>query len=309
MSAVWLQASAVALIAGWIAILVRIGRPERGALPHSPLPDEAVEEAVLETGGSVPARTYTFSRWEEMLAEGKEACAVVVENGRWSSEPTAYNEFKALCIDHHISIANIEETGWIAGRPVVHFDDPAAMPLLWESGYYIQLVHGKSLIDLLREAPPFSMIVLSVKDDGTQAFNHKWQERLWEFGIRAVTREYLRQSYINIIWKKDERTYISLYEEIDGVPLSIEYNQGDRVNEFKIPVHLEVTSAGLNCGNHSSIKINGQEYSPNMRGMNIVIYDLVQSAVAAVHRVDTFVCIYEDTAIYRALPEEETHAS
>lgn len=309
MSAVWLQASAVALIVGWIAILIGIGRPERRPPLHSLYPDRAEGEALLENGDHVSARSDTFLRWEEMLAEGKETYGVVVENGRWSSEPSAYNEFKALCDDHNLSIVNTEERGWIAGLPVVHFDDPAAMPLLWENGYYIQLVRGKSLIDLLREAPPFSLIILSVKDDGTQAFNHKWQEQLWECGIRAVTREYLRQSYLNIIWKKDEHSYTSLYEEIAGVALSARYREGDRVNDFKVPVHLEIASAGLNCGNNSSIRINGQEYSPNRRGMNIVIFDLVHSAVAAVHRVDTFVCIYEDTAIYRALPEEETHAT
>ncbi|CAH1223719.1 hypothetical protein PAECIP111893_05033 [Paenibacillus plantiphilus] len=309
MSVVWLQVSAVALLAGWIAILVGVGRAE-SRLPLLSMPsDEAVEEVELEKGGNVPATTYTFARWEEMLAGGREACAVIVENGRWSSEPAAYNEFKTLCGDRNLSIVNTEETDWIAGRPIVHFDDPAAMPLLWGEGYYIQLVHGKSLIDLLREAPPFSIIILSVKDDGTQAFNHKWQEQLWECGIRAVTREYLRQSYLNIIWKKDEHSYTSLYEEIAGVALCAQYRVGDRVNDFKIPVHLEISSAGLNCGNNSSIRINGQEYSPNLRGMNIVIYDLIHSEVAAVHRVDTFVCIYEDTAIYRALPEEENHAS
>lgn len=305
MSAMGLKACAAALFVCWFVILFAMRR----LVPERPTKQPTVAETVTNVS---PEQTepvdflpeYSFARWEALLAKGDEPYAIVIENPLWNKVPEAYGHFKTLCARNHISIVSGNDSNWLFERPVVHFDDCGLMPLLWEENYNIHLVEGKSLLNLLKEASTFSLIIISVKDDGSQALSHDWQEKLSDCGIRSLTREHLRYSYINIIWKKYENVYVSLYEEYSADSLSKQYSQGDYVDDFKFPVRLEVASSGLNSGNSSSIKINGREYSPNLRGMNIAVYDVIDSKVEGVHRVDTFITMYEDTTVYRALPVE-----
>ncbi len=48
----------------------------------------------------------------------------------------------------------------------------------------------------------------------------------------------------------------------------------------------DVTSAGFNFGNASSVVVNGQEVSPNTRGFNIVV---ISPNGIAVSSIDTYV--------------------
>ncbi|XID91167.1 hypothetical protein ACF3MZ_21995 [Paenibacillaceae bacterium WGS1546] len=304
MSAVWLQASAAALFLAWIGILRAMHRFKPSPSAERPSPEEAVSEHPGETEETDVMPAYSFSRWEARLAEVEEAGGILVENPRWNEAPAAYERFRALCGEKGIAIVDRNDSGWLTVRPVVYFDDCQLMPLLWGERYRIHLTEGKSLLELLREASPFSIIVISVRDDGSQALSHDWQEKLCEVGIRALTREHLRRSYINIIWKKYGHTYVNLYEEQAEGPLAKRYDPGDRINDFKFPMRLEVGSEGYYAGDSSSIRIDGRQYSPNGRGMNIVVYDMVDSKVQGIYRVDTFVTVYEDRAVYRALPTE-----
>lgn len=304
MSAVWLQGTAAALALVWISLLHAMGRtePSRSIVPD---PEEAADGShSVEPKAVVAAPTYSFSGWEEVLAKEDEACRFICDNPRWNEAPEAYDDFARSCAEKRIAFVDRESSDWISERIAAYFDDCRLMPLLWEENYQVHLVQGKSLFDLLRGAPPFSIIVVSVKDDGSQALNHDWQEKLCEVGIRSLTREHLRHSYINIIWKKYHNTYINLYEECSDGPLAKRYDQGDFVNDFKFPMSLEVESAGYHAGNSSSIKIDGRQYSQNLRGMNIAVFDMIDSKVEGIHRVDAFISMYEDTAIYRAVPAE-----
>ncbi len=340
MNSIGLQAVSAALFVVWISILAAMGKakiyrsaspdPAANSAPGDPMQEES---AVPEDSGeaepvvhvpaypaeaelaefensvkeelSAPAPAYSFSRWEELLAVEDAAVSVICRNPRWSEAPEACEDFARRCREKGIALVDREDSEqWLSKRATVHFDDCRLMPLLWAENYRVHRVRGRSLLELLREASPFSILVLSVKDDGSQALNHDWQEKLCEVGLRSLTREHLRCSYINIIWKKFENTYISLYEERSEGPLAKRYDPGDFINDFKFPISLEVASEGFYAGNSSSIKIDGREYSPNQRGMNIVAYDMVDSKVEGVHRVDTFVSVYEDTAVYVAVPEE-----
>lgn len=306
MSAIGLQASAAVLFGCWIMILLAMkkmkpGQPTTNQLREVEAPnDEPLESS--EQIAAVPERP--FARWERLWAKGEEQVNAVIENPLWNGFPEAYSQFKASCAQRDISIVDGNLSNRLGEHPVVHFDDCNLMSFLWEQSYSIHLVEGKSLLNLLEEASPFSLIIISVKDDGSQTLSHDWQEKLSDCGIRSLTREHLRYSYINIIWKKYEKLYVNLYEECSTDSLSKTYSQGDFVNDFRFPASVEVSSGGLHSGNCSSIKINGREYSRNLRGMNIAVYDVIDSKVEGVHRVDTFITMFEDTTVYRALPFE-----
>lgn len=260
---------------------------------------------IEENSGGISSPTHSFEKWTELMYNELANIRAILKSERWDRH--SLNAFKTLCSDNSIKIVHADDPDWLEQRQPVHFDDPAFLPLLWENGYNVLRVQGRSLSDILKEVPPFSLILISVKDDGSQALNHKWQEQLWEFGIRSLTRDHLRHSYINLIRKTNEGVYVSLSEELSADALSKHYRPGDTINDYKMPIDLKIFSAGSSCGNLSSIIINGQEYSMNLRGFNIVIYDLIDYKVRSVHRVDSFVTVYEDSAIYHALPEVETN--
>lgn len=310
MSVIWLKTVAAALFLIWLIILIEMRKVQPRQLSDSYTQIEQETDIPIEAETLYVPSQDSFNIWKEILSNDEQTCNTIIDNPLWHEMPVAYNEFKQYCDQKNVAIVNSKDDDWISKRRAVYFDDCNVMPLLWKENYNVELVKGKSMLDLLQEASLFSVIILSVKDEGSQALNHKWQEKLCDYGIRSLTREYLRHSYINIIWKKSEFTYTSIYEEWSEESLSKQYSQGQCIDEFKFPMHLEVTSEGQNAGNYSSIKINGVEYSPNMRGMNMVIYDVIDSKVERVHRVDTFVSVYEDTAVYRALPVEgEKHAT
>ena len=52
-------------------------------------------------------------------------------------------------------------------------------------------------------------------------------------------------------------------------------------------IHYSIVSAGYLVGNRSSIGIDGTEYSKNVRGMNIVVYDLKEKRVMESISFDT----------------------
>jgi len=304
MSEGWLQLSAGVLLIAWCFVMARAISHKKKAdtQPSINRNNEAAPEAATE-------QAPLFSRWKEIITEGREKCEIILESRKWSQDISAYHNFKSFCSDYQVTIVNEEKLDWLVSKPRVYFDDPALIPFLWENGYYLQVVKGRTLKDLLEQASPFSLIIISVKDDGSQSLNHKWQEELTPYGIRCLTREHLRNSYLCLIWKRNDREYQNLYEGISSDQLMLTLKSGDRIKGFNIPFNLDAISAGLQSGNQSSIRINDREYSLNMRGMNIVEYDLVGEIVKTVHRVDTFVTIYEDTTLYRASPEAETNAS
>ncbi|QTH42382.1 hypothetical protein J4772_33765 [Cohnella sp. LGH] len=311
MSEVWLQAAAAALFLTWISILLAMRKPGPG-LPAilDPKKAFAAEEDPVEPEAVAAAPPYSFSKWEKLLGEEDGSCKFICENPRWEEAAEAYDVFAKSCEEKGIAFVGRERSDWISGRITAHFDDCRLMPLLWAENYHVHLVQGRSLFDLLREAAPFSIIIISVKDDGSQALNHDWQEKLCEVGVRSLTREHLRHSYINIIWKKYHNTYINLYEECSVGPLAKRYDQGDFINDFKFPMCLEVESAGCHAGNYSRIRIDGRQCSQNLRGMNIAVFDMMDSKAEGIYRVDTFITMYEDNAIYRAVPAEgEKNAS
>ncbi|WP_138754952.1 interleukin-like EMT inducer domain-containing protein [Paenibacillus sinopodophylli] len=307
MSVLWLQAGAAILLSCWFFLMISMKNilPVLKAVEKM---DEWVgisEDALEETENDPVEVNYSFSRWEEVIASDEENMQRILSNPLWSGQGGGASIIEELCKQNNISIIDIKDIEAQTNQPMtLYFDDPSMMPVLWDRNYNIQLVNSKSFIDLFNEASPFSIIILSVKDDGSQALNHKWQERLSDFGIRELTREHLRNSYINVIWKKYDNVYVSLFEEWSDEPLLKNYKKDDTINGFKFPMDIQIISKGYDSGNYSSIVIEGKEYSSNLRGMNMVVYDVVDSRVEAANRVDTFVTMYDDRTVYRAVPIE-----
>ena len=105
-------------------------------------------------------------------------------------------------------------------------------------------------------------IFISIKDEGTLALNDELNEKLTALGTTVDFENKYQYSYYAVI-NGDNSDEMIGNEEL--------YSNGtlrDGVTTY------EISSAGKECGNSSSIIIDGTEYSLNQSGMNIVVYCL-----------------------------------
>lgn len=119
------------------------------------------------------------------------------------------------------------------------------------------------------------VILISIKDDGTRALTPTLLDDLAQLGAQTDLRGKYRNSYCAVITPEGSREEISADHEVscegevDGTSFT-------------------VASAGYLVGNRSSIVIDGTEYSKNVRGMNMVIYDLNEKTVTESIAFDTY---------------------
>ena len=117
-------------------------------------------------------------------------------------------------------------------------------------------------------------LLFSGKDDFSASWNSEFQQIFAELGFKSNLKNAIQYSYIGII---DNGNVV--YEYLSNKKLEYLYKkQGYRI---------KVLSQGLNCGNLSSIQINGTEYSLNSRGLNIVIYNNQNKILIDSFSIDT----------------------
>lgn len=103
-------------------------------------------------------------------------------------------------------------------------------------------------------------VFISIKDEGTNSLTVTLLDDLKALGLKTNLSGRYRNSYYAVI------TPDGVWEEIsDKREVSMSGTAGSAA--------FEIASAGYLVGNRSSIVIDGVEYSKNVRGMNIVVYD------------------------------------
>lgn len=105
-------------------------------------------------------------------------------------------------------------------------------------------------------------VFISVRDEGVKALTNDMRKGLRKLGIETRFKGKYRNSFYAVI------SHGEVVSEASGKEkLNYEGTVGDQALSFS------VVSAGHDCGNVSSIVLNGTEYSRNKRGMNLVVYD------------------------------------
>ena len=138
---------------------------------------------------------------------------------------------------------------------------------LLEKGYHVQLAHNFLIANenkLLKYLELINQerysVFISVKDEATKSLNDDLINSFKKLGFTFNLKEKYRYSYLAI------KHMGKVTESLDKKILESNGNINDNCT-------YSVISAGYDCGNKSSIIINGHEYSKNKRGINIVIYD------------------------------------
>lgn len=123
----------------------------------------------------------------------------------------------------------------------------------WNSIYYEEkpLNEVTDIYEYLRKLKDYSFII-SIKDDAFSGWNEDLTASLKELGLEGGFT--YRESYIAVVENGEIKN-----EQVGHDPL--EYSDGT----------ISVTSAGMEAGNYSSILVNGNEYSKQGRGLNIVV--------------------------------------
>lgn len=129
---------------------------------------------------------------------------------------------------------------------------------------------------------PNYITIVSAKDEFSYKLNDKILEQLRGLGFKCDLKDKYRWSYIGVINSNKVE-----FEEVKDAKLSF----SKQIDNLEV----NVISAGMTSGNISSIKLNGKEYSLNLRGLNIVVYDKRIGKVVDIVSFDT----HEDLKAYR----------
>ncbi len=116
------------------------------------------------------------------------------------------------------------------------------------------------------------MIIISVRDDASKALTEKDRKAFAEMGLTKLSEIDYRDSYIGIIDGGEATTEI-----VDHGKEPIVFEQNG----------ITVKSSGRESGNTSSIKFKNIEYSANIRGLNIAIYDKDDNRFVDAQNFDT----------------------
>lgn len=137
-----------------------------------------------------------------------------------------------------------------------------------------------NIIDFLKEYfdRENTLIFLSAKDEASTGIRKSARKKLRSMDLSELSELEYMDSYIGIV--------------IDG---EVVYEKRDHGNQpiTQKGVGYVLTSAGMESGNLSSIMINGQEYSPAGRGINIVVYDTEAERVICSVNFDTYEIVVE----------------
>lgn len=111
------------------------------------------------------------------------------------------------------------------------------------------------------------VVFIAVRDEASGYIDEKLFEEFRRLGLKASLKGQYRSSYLAVVTPeevKEEAGYCRLEDK--GV-----------IRDGRVAYYLQ--SGGFDYGNTCSIMVSGKEYAKNLRGLNIVVYSLVQKKV------------------------------
>ncbi|MFP3154162.1 hypothetical protein LQZ18_06950 [Lachnospiraceae bacterium ZAX-1] len=118
-------------------------------------------------------------------------------------------------------------------------------------------------------------IFFSVKDEGVNAFDDELCQKFSQMGFLSDfdRQKNYRHSFIGV-----KNGGSVMYEKMSQGENNLDDALG--FSSYTLDgAQFTVKSAGAECGNNSSVVIDGKEYSKNERGFNVVVYDNVRHKV------------------------------
>lgn len=123
-------------------------------------------------------------------------------------------------------------------------------------------------------------IVVSIKDEACAALNGRILESLHSIGMKSLFKN-IQNSYIAIIDSGN-----NVFEQWASSPIKLNTFFED---DLKVRHEIQVESGGFTFGNISSVSVDDQEYSLNLRGLNIVVLSKKNGNVVSSMSIDTHI--------------------
>ncbi len=153
-------------------------------------------------------------------------------------------------------------------------------------------------------------VFIAVKDDACDSLTEAQRESFEEMGLTELSQLTTHASYLAVIddgiviteqMQEQDQEYIDSVNTDEGgeEALCISYS-----GKLSHGLTYSVESGGYIMGNKSSIQIDGTEYSPNKRGLNIVVYDKKSKQVVDQASFDTYASPERDKPDNEAALEE-----
>ena len=153
-----------------------------------------------------------------------------------------------------------------------------------------------SYLNALSKAKDDSLIIVSVKDEATNAWNDTLEAAMRDLGVNSSFYGQEQNSFVVILDAGE-----NVFEKWDDHRITVNANYP--INDSR-KLRLSISSAGYMCGNLSSITVNGTNYSRNGRGLNIVVIDKQTGTVISSASIDTFASAL--TFNQKSLPEAQS---
>ena len=160
------------------------------------------------------------------------------------------------------------------------WDEKLEWYLTWEKDcLYDQRQKAYIYLDELERVKDNSLIVITVMDDASGAWNDRLEGALCRMGVQSSFYGQIQNSFVAVIDGGK-----SVFEKWDDQRIT--FNADYPINE-SMSCQLSISSAGLVCGNVSEAWINGANYSLSGRGLNITAIDKDTAQVITSACIDT----------------------
>lgn len=161
------------------------------------------------------------------------------------------------------------------------FENVASLPL---HRFYLEDLDFIDYFNELSNHPEYT-IFLAVKDDASTGMTDEMQLAIEKIGVETVLSTAPQVSYYAVVdngFVMENNGYENLH--YDGI-----------IEENGVPYSIE--SSGYTTGSTASIRIDGVDYAPNKRGLNVVVYDSAKRQVIDRRRFDTSADPFETEAV------------
>lgn len=180
------------------------------------------------------------------------------DNELFVTTPRYFPMFKPLCD------AGLLQFTYIDGYYALYSSKNKIVPL---NGFNHEVPVVPTITDYLKQNED-KIMIFSIRDEGRNNLPQDFFAYLAEKGSKIYDLAY-RGSYVLIIANKK----IILEQISNDKQILIEKAAGETVNGLTITKALKIISAASQHGDRSMISVDGNDYSLNMRGMNMVVLD------------------------------------
>ena len=113
---------------------------------------------------------------------------------------------------------------------------------------------------MLEEQGEDDVLMISARDDAYNSLSDEWKQYIDHLG-GELSRLAFRGSYA------------AIFEGGRLVEESLRNSGPVELLAFRRDLRIRLVSAGLGYGNLSLVEVNGVDFSPNMRGLNVVVWN------------------------------------